>query len=1066
MVDMEWPGARQPEVPFLERHLPVQLQGLPLEDLEDLEMLVNLPAGFRARIGLNETELTRALARGDFSSAEKLIEEASDPEYLNDGALAATPLNIVLTGRSSFFHQSRNLYLAHLLLVKGANPNLRIPNHDMETASESPIEMLLQYYLKLTEVFGLPGSGLCRTSYRPSSFEETELMDTVGLNGEIGGLGPGQITAQARQLLLVCLDHGGDPNLPTTDAAKSIYHLAVTAARPDTSLLERMLELGANVNLADVHNTTPLMDIIALGDEARSRRYLQSLRDSGRNILLDSQNCSLQSATWRAMHQGQLGLVQDLLSSAGSEGGSGARVEFIPRPSRIRVAHQSCIKMAVPALLSPFLGSSPVRPSRKRQHGRGAGQPEWCALAADQVLRAVVAPVVDKGWLQGPEVAERVADLVRQHTNQPLVGDATLVDSEALISLMFGQVSAGLRQLAVRAIMRQLLFSRTASEVMETLEKISRESGFVTASLAVASSGANVRRLEGGGEVLRQDYELELGDELEFSYKVQEGGESSRSLAPRLASFDDAQSEAEDMSEILNTLDKLDRELEVVRTDCVLQSLDRDLAAWEGELEATLGRITRYQEELRNLQLPGSPSARRREACRAVGAEEARRRSENLMEELRNQRSILIDSEVDIAAAERVVAGAEGLANELQYSMASLSLEGELLQARLEVNREDQGEVARRHLDDNWSLGSGRGLADEAGLHKHFSREAADAASTSSSSSGNESTTGACRLSPQHTTDRLVRSLQVSVSVREPPQPPPRASSLNIPQSQLTSSSSDGEEAAWSQPWGRETSSSPTSMASNLVTLNSRLFQQRRRIGAGTVATVGTLPGQQLPEDDPGEEEATSEDDETSVSSHSSSDEDTWGGAFSLRNTQSLRSHQSGPNQAAVVTRLTPRTLTAVTNTLAIPEMLRTLFSVEAARLQLCLGLAAHQAIACDRNCEGEESDSDSDDDFLASDTESEDEVPDLEPTNLGSGPESGDSSDEDGESNLSSLSHPSWLGSQVDLGPGATSSPRPPSSGSGWLSDREDLERMRGFLARPSPGSDFNRSTASEEDE
>ena len=255
-------------------------------------------------------------------------------------------------------------------------------------------------------------------------------------------------------------------------------------------------------------------------------------------------------------------------------------------------------------------------------------------------------------------------------------------------------------------------------------------------------------------------------------------------------------------------------------------------------------------------------------------------------------------------------------------------------------------------------------------------------------------------------------------------------------------------------------------MASNLVTLNSRLFQQRRRIGAGTGATVGTLPGQQLPEDDPGEEEATSEDDETSVSSHSSSDEDTWGGAFSLRNTQSLRSHQSGPNQAAVVTRLTPRTLTAVTNTLAIPEMLRTLFSVEAARLQLCLGLAAHQAIACDRNCEGEESDSDSDDDFLASDTESEDEVPDLEPTNLGSGPESGDSSDEDGESNLSSLSHSSWLGSQVDLGPGATSSPRPPSSGSGWLSDREDLERMRGFLARPSPGSDFNRSTASEEDE
>ena len=109
----------------------------------------------------------------------KCFTQATDVEFLNDGALSATPLNIVLTGRSSFFHQSRNLKLAYLLLQKGANPNLRIPNHDMETASESPIEMLLRYYLKLTEVFGLPGSGFCRTSYRPSSFEETELMDTV-----------------------------------------------------------------------------------------------------------------------------------------------------------------------------------------------------------------------------------------------------------------------------------------------------------------------------------------------------------------------------------------------------------------------------------------------------------------------------------------------------------------------------------------------------------------------------------------------------------------------------------------------------------------------------------------------------------------------------------------------------------------------------------------------------------------------------------------------------------------------------------------------------------------------
>ena len=81
------------------------------------------------------------MSRGESTEAEKIIEAVTDPEILNDGALSATPLNIVLTGRSSFFHQSRNLKLAYLLMQKGANPNLRIPNHDEESVSESPLEM-------------------------------------------------------------------------------------------------------------------------------------------------------------------------------------------------------------------------------------------------------------------------------------------------------------------------------------------------------------------------------------------------------------------------------------------------------------------------------------------------------------------------------------------------------------------------------------------------------------------------------------------------------------------------------------------------------------------------------------------------------------------------------------------------------------------------------------------------------------------------------------------------------------------------------------------------------------
>ena len=51
----------------------------------------------------------------------------------------------------------------------------------------------------------------------------------------------------------------------------------------DSKLLScRMLELGANVNHADVHNTTPLMDLVSLGDEERVLSELARLERSGR----------------------------------------------------------------------------------------------------------------------------------------------------------------------------------------------------------------------------------------------------------------------------------------------------------------------------------------------------------------------------------------------------------------------------------------------------------------------------------------------------------------------------------------------------------------------------------------------------------------------------------------------------------------------------------------------------------------------------------------------------------------------------------------------------------------
>jgi len=1213
----------------------LQLHVLP-DELDDFDMLVNLPAGFRARIGLNETTLTRALARGDFAMAEKIIEEATDPEFLNDGALSATPLNMVLTGRSSFFHQSRNLKLAHILMQRGANPNLRIPNHDMESASESPLELLLRYYLKLTEVFGVPGSGHCRTSYRPNSFEETELMDTVGINGEIGGMGPGQITSQARQLLLYCLENGGDTNLPTTDAAKTIYHMAVVAPVTDPALIQRMLELGANVNHADVHNTTPLMDIIMLGDEQRALADLASLQAAGRSLLLDSQNCSLQSALWRSIFQGHCTLALELLSANANQSCS-ARVEPLSRPA-VRIPRHPTIKSAVPGLLAPFLNDSPctanlnVRLPKKRS---GRSTQEYSALASVHLGRNTVAPLVDQGFLQGQAIADLTSTLIRLNTDHTQAGDSSVVDSSAIIPLMFGELSAGLRQLAVRTILRHALFTCSQEEALTKLDSVCEKSGFLLTQLLVKPSQAKLAQQE--ETMMAHEYEIELGSEMELSFgldpenvevsvdktdmdNVELGiseiaiSENPFSTADELSVSDTSASYFTENSEvnglevsddtadnlehvdkgeyvvdILDTIDKLDRELEVIRTDSILQTLDRDLATWEVELQGTLDRIQRYQAELSSGDLVRDVRLIRRGRNR--GIEEARRRSEQLMEELRVQRSILVKSDRDIEEVEEAVGDLLEQTDEVGIILG----EGDQVvpnicqetdsgsdgvrEARRNGARVDSvyWENRRRRIDENWSLGADRALAGQTGDEAEYSES--DVV-PSDGRSMDEILSSVCPMcldvyhgshdcpmlrpsvvqpltiaqsSPEHTanrptvvhispenhhTEQLVQTLSVSVSVSDvapvapymPPLTDSELSSDTESNSWLSQSSSSQRQGTSTRPVAP---TSPQTMANNLAILNERLFQQRRRIGAAAISLVDqvmTPPPPLTPSPPPLRDPFTLRmpgyfrntppsfrsppvppmrhipspllsaaptrnspplpssvrlpgliaSSNSELDSDSSSDTDTWGGTFSLRHTRRQAEQVEPPtNDATIVSRLTSRTLYALTDSLGIPHGLRPCFAVEAARLQLTLALFNHQSITCDRNCEGDESDSDSEEDWLATDTDTEEETAEENEVDQPPLTDSEDST----ESSVSDFSQRSWFGSQAELtearrlsprstfSPPLSSSPRSLTSdseasfssrGHAWLPDREDLRSVRQFLAS-SPGPEFHHSTDSE---
>ena len=218
----------------------------------------------------------------------------------------------------------------------------------------------------------------------------------------------------------------------------------------------------------------------------------------------------------------------------------------------------------------------------------------------------------------------------------------------------------------------------------------------------------------------------------------------------------------------------------------------------------------------------------------------------------------------------------------------------------------------------------------------------------------------------------------------------------------------------------------------------------------------------------------------------SSSESDTWGGTFSLRHTRPSQpdtGDQAGSSQASIVARLSPRTLFALTDYLGIPHSLRPVFSVEAARLQLCLALHSHRSISCDRNCEGEESDTEDSEteDWLHSDTDTEDnsDLPDIVPHLTDSDSDHSDDDVDDGQSSGSSLSNfsqRSWYGSlsQITEGRQLTPLSTPPALtqsedsdseeepvGS-WLEDREDLRRVRQFL-QSGPGPDFSHSTDSE---
>ena len=80
------------------------------------------------------------------------------------------------------------------------------------------------------------------------------------------------------------IESGADINLQTTNSGRTIFHEVISSEVSDFGLIDRMVSMGALVNLTDVHGTTPLMDLIRNSDN--TLRIHADLTVSGKVCIL------------------------------------------------------------------------------------------------------------------------------------------------------------------------------------------------------------------------------------------------------------------------------------------------------------------------------------------------------------------------------------------------------------------------------------------------------------------------------------------------------------------------------------------------------------------------------------------------------------------------------------------------------------------------------------------------------------------------------------------------------------------------------------------------------------
>ena len=144
-----------------------------------------------------------------------------------------------------------------------------------------------------------------------------------------------------------------------------------------------------------------------------------------------------------------------------------------------------------------------------------------------------------------------------------------------------------------RAILEQILFNCSPEQAGKKLDNACQKQGFILTQLLVNPSSTNIKEAN-DPRMMSYEYEIELGSEMELSFRnvniTDDNIDDSVELAvsdvvvsdivPTSESNDAASNNDDDddindyaqqtVSELMDTIANIDRELEVIKTDCEL----------------------------------------------------------------------------------------------------------------------------------------------------------------------------------------------------------------------------------------------------------------------------------------------------------------------------------------------------------------------------------------------------------------------------------------------------------------------------------------------------------------